>query len=146
MVRDANQILVDLIVHLLEIEHDQIGHFKQFINNWIVTAHKAVGVEAGMNAFFVAGAEPVAHKFSLKNGFTAGCRHATAGRVHKVAIGHHLFHQIFYGDFFTSMAVPGVTVMAVQAAHQAALEESDKADPRAIDGATGFKGVNTTNN
>lgn len=106
MVRDANQILVDLIVHLLEIEHDQIGHFKQFINNWIVTAHKAVGVEAGMNAFFVAGAEPVAHKFSLKNGFTAGCRHATAGRVHKVAIGHHLFHQIFYGDFFTAMGVP----------------------------------------
>ena len=35
--------------------------------------------------------------------------------------------------------------MAVQAAHQAALEESDKADPRAIDGATGFKGVNATN-
>src|SRR5690606_19221038 len=99
-----------------------------------------------MNAFFVAGAEPVAHKFSLKNGFTAGYRHATAGRVHEVAIGHHLFHQILNGDFFTAMGVPGVTVMAVQAAHQAALEESDKADPRAIDGATGFKGVNTTNN
>ena len=145
VVRDANQILVDLIVHLLEIEHDQIGHFKQFINNWIVTAHKAVGVEAGMNAFFVAGAEPVAHKFSLKNGFTAGCRHATAGRVHKVAIGHHLFHQIFYGDFFTSMGVPCHGYGSTGSA-SGSPEESDKADPRAIDGATGFKGVNTTNN
>jgi hypothetical protein len=35
--------------------------------------------------------------------------------------------------------------MAVQAAHQAALEESNKADARAIDGATGLKGVNATN-
>jgi hypothetical protein len=44
------------------------------------------------------------------------------------------------------MGIPGVTVMAVQAAHQAALEKGDKADARAIDGATGFKGVNATNN
>ena len=98
-----------------------------------------------MNAFFVAGAEPVADKFSLKNGFTAGCGHTATGGVHKVAIGHHLFHQIVDGDFFTAVRVPGVAVMAVQAAHQAALEKGDKADTRAIDGATGFKGVNTTN-
>ena len=36
--------------------------------------------------------------------------------------------------------------MAVQATHQAALEKGNKADARAINGATGFKGVNATNN
>ncbi len=36
--------------------------------------------------------------------------------------------------------------MAVQAAHQAALEKGNKADARAINGTTGFKGVNATNN
>jgi hypothetical protein len=36
--------------------------------------------------------------------------------------------------------------MAIQAAHQAALEEGNKADARAVYGATGFKGVNATNN
>ena len=62
-----------------------------------------------------------------------------------MAIGHHFFHQFFNGDFFTAVGIPGVAVMAVQAAHQAALEEGNKADAWAIDGATGFKGVNTTN-
>jgi len=43
------------------------------------------------------------------------------------------------------VGVPGVAVVAVQAAHQAALEEGNKADAWAVDGATGFKGVNATN-
>ena len=63
-----------------------------------------------------------------------------------MTIGHHLFHQFFDGHFFAAVRIPGVTVMAVQAAHQAALEKGDKADTRAIDSATGFKGVNATNN
>jgi hypothetical protein len=36
--------------------------------------------------------------------------------------------------------------MAIQAAHQAALKEGNKTDARAINSATGFKGVNATNN
>ena len=98
-----------------------------------------------MNAFFAAGAEPVAHELGLQNGLTAGRGHAAAGSVHKVAIGYNLFHQAFDGDFGAAVGIPGVTVVAIQAAHQAALEEGDKADPGAIDGAAGFKGVNTTN-
>lgn len=145
MVRDANQILVNFIIHLLEIEHHQIGDFQQFINNRVVAAHKAVGIETGMNTFFLAGAEPVANKFGLQDSLAAGCRHAAAGSVHKVAIGHHLFHQLFNGNLFAAVGIPGVAVVAIEAAHQAALEEGDKADPRAIDGATGFKGVNATN-
>jgi hypothetical protein len=35
--------------------------------------------------------------------------------------------------------------MAIQATHQAALKEGNKTDARAIDGATGLKGVNATN-
>ena len=90
--------------------------------------------------------EPVAHKFRLKNGFTTGCGDPPAGRVHKVAVSHHLFHQIFNGHFFAAVRIPSVTVVAVQAAHQAALEKGDKTDARAINSATGFKGVNATNN
>ncbi|RFM80686.1 hypothetical protein CFSAN002072_15036, partial [Salmonella enterica subsp. enterica serovar Heidelberg str. CFSAN002072] len=45
-----------------------------------------------------------------------------------------------------AMRIPCVAVMAIQAAHQAALEKGNKADAWAINGATGFKGVNATNN
>lgn len=44
------------------------------------------------------------------------------------------------------MRIPCVAVMAIQAAHQAATEKGNKADARAINGATGLKGVNATNN
>lgn len=57
---------MDLIIHLFEVEHDQIGHFKQLVNNRVVATNKAVGIEAGMNAFFAAGAEPVAHELGLQ--------------------------------------------------------------------------------
>ncbi|MNR49899.1 hypothetical protein D3C85_1693440 [compost metagenome] len=62
-----------------------------------------------------------------------------------MAIGHHFFHEFFNGDLFAAVRIPGVAVVTVQAAHQAALEEGDKADAWAIDSATGFKGVNATN-
>ena len=137
---------MDLVVHLFEIEHYQVGYFQQFINHRIVTTNKTVGVQTGMNAFFFAGAEPVTNKLSLQDCFTAGCGNAAAGSVHKVAIGHHFLHQIFNGNFFTAMRVPGVAVMTIQAAHQAALEKGDKANTRAVYGSTGFKGVNATNN
>ncbi len=48
MIRDTDQILVDLIIHLLEIEHHQIGNVQQFINHRVITAHKAAGVETGI--------------------------------------------------------------------------------------------------
>ena len=65
MVRDADQNLMDVIVHLLEIEHHQIGDFQQFVDDRIVATHKAVGVQTGVNAFRLTGAEPVAHELSL---------------------------------------------------------------------------------
>ncbi|CNU74755.1 Uncharacterised protein [Salmonella enterica subsp. enterica serovar Bovismorbificans] len=92
MIRDTDQILVDLIIHLLEIEHHQIGNVQQFINHRVITAHKAVGVETGVDTFFFTGAKPVAYKFCLQNGLAAGCRHAAARSIHKMPIGHHLFH------------------------------------------------------
>ncbi|KHN91669.1 hypothetical protein KKH3_16960 [Pectobacterium actinidiae] len=42
------------------------------------------------------------------------------------------------------MCIPGITVMTIQAAHQAALKEDDETDTWAIDGATGFKGMDAT--
>ena len=40
---------MDIVIDLLEVEHHQIGRIKQFIDHRIVTTHKAVGVEAGMD-------------------------------------------------------------------------------------------------
>ncbi|ABX21872.1 hypothetical protein SARI_01992 [Salmonella enterica subsp. arizonae serovar 62:z4,z23:-] len=43
------------------------------------------------------------------------------------------------------MRIPCVAIMAIQAAHQAALEKGNKADAWAINSATGFKRVNAAN-
>jgi hypothetical protein len=88
--------------------------------------------------------EPIADELGLQNSLAAGSRNAATGGIHKVAIGDGVFHQFFDGDFFPSVGIPGITVVAIQAAHQAALEENDKADPWAIYGATGFEGVDAT--
>jgi len=135
---------VDLIVHLFQIEHHQVGNVQQFINDRIVATHKAVSIEAGMNTFLVTGAEPVTHKFRLQDRFAAGRCDAAAGGIHKVAVGHDIFHQLFNGYLFTTVCIPGIAVVAIEAAHQAALKEGDKANAWAIYGATGFKGVNAT--
>ncbi len=61
-------------------------------------------------------------------------------------VGHHLFHQFFNRYLFAAVCVPGVAVVAIEATHQAALKEGDKADPWSVNGATGFVGVNATSN
>ena len=71
MVGNADQVLVDLIVHLLKIQHDQVSHLQQFVDNRIVATDKAVGIETGMNTFLFTGAEPVANKLRLQDRFAA---------------------------------------------------------------------------
>ncbi|MNV82525.1 hypothetical protein D3C71_1762660 [compost metagenome] len=144
VVGNADQILMNVVVHLFEIQHHQIDGIQQLIDHRIVAAHKTVGVQTGIDPFFMAGAEPIADEFCLQYGFTTGGRYATAGGIHKVTIRDGIFHQLFNGHFFPAVGIPGVTVMAIQAAHQAALEEDDKTDTWAINGATGFEGVNST--
>ncbi len=62
-----------------------------------------------------------------------------------MAISNDFFHQFINGDLFAAMRVPGITVMAVKAPHQATLKEGDEANTRAVNGATGFEGMDTTN-
>ena len=83
---------MNLIIHLLEIQHHQVCYLQQFVDNRIVATDKAVGIETGMNTFFLTGAEPVANKLRLQDRLTARCGDAAAGSIHKVTIGHHLFH------------------------------------------------------
>ena len=92
MVRHTHQILMDFIVHLFEIEHDQVGDFQQLIDHRIVAANKTVSIQTSMNTFFFTGPEPVTYEFSLQDSFAARRCHAASGGVHKVAVGHHLFH------------------------------------------------------
>lgn len=92
MVRDADQVLVNLIVHLLEIQHHQVCYLQQLVDNRIVATYEAVGIQAGVDAFFLTRAEPVANKLRLQDRLTARGGDAAAGSIHKVTIGHHLFH------------------------------------------------------
>ena len=66
MVGNSNQILVDLVVHLFEIEHYQVGYFQQFINHRIVTTNKTVGVQTGMNPAFLCPCKELRQKINLE--------------------------------------------------------------------------------
>ena len=103
----------------------------------------AVGVQAGVYAVGFAGAEPVADEVGLQERFAARCGNAAAGGFEVEAVGDDFLHQFIDGDFlrFVGFHVPGVAVVAIEAAHQAALHEDDKADAGAVNGAAGFDGV-----
>ena len=100
-----------------------------------------VGIQAGVDPFGVAGAEQIPDKFGLQHRFPTGSRDTAAGCFHKVAVTLDILHQLFDGHHLAAIQIPGVAVMAVFTAHQAALHEYDKTDPGSIDGSTGFNGM-----
>ena len=128
VVGDADRVLVDLVVHLFQVQHHQIGGVQQLVDHRIVAAHEAIGVRAGIDAFGVAGAEPVAHEFCLQDRLAAGRGHAAAGGVHEVAVGHRVFHQLFNGHFFAAVGIP-CRGYGNRGSASGSPEEDDKADP-----------------
>jgi len=64
-----------------------------------------------------------------------------------VFVGEHLLHELGHGEvqLFFAVPVPSVSVVAVEAAHQAALHEEDETQAGAIYGTTGFYGVDVAN-
>ena len=62
-----------------------------------------------------------------------------------MAIAGDVTHQLRYSHFAATFGIPGIAVVAVLAAHQAALHEYDKAYSRAIDSAAGFDGMDPAN-
>ena len=103
----------------------------------------AVGVEAGVDAVLAAGGKPVADKLVLQQGLAAAGGYAAAGGAEVVFVGEDLLHELGHGEvqLFFAVPVPGVAVVAVEAAHEAALHEEDEAQAGAVYGAAGFYGV-----
>ena len=60
-----------------------------------------------------------------------------------MAVRHYLFHHLLDGHFltFVGMEIPCIPIVAVQAAHQAALQEQDVPQARAVHRAARFDGV-----
>ncbi|CSA00549.1 Uncharacterised protein [Vibrio cholerae] len=98
-----------------------------------------------MNTFGFRCAEKVTHKFGLQHGFPTRAGDAATRSVHKMAIRFRFFDDFLNRDFTTRMGIPSVSVMTILAAKQAPLQEDNKADSWAINSATRFERVNSTN-
>jgi len=108
-------------------------------------AHEAVGVEAGVDALLLAGGEQFGDEILLQHGFATGGGDAATRGIHEVTIAGDVAHQLRHCHLAAALGVPGVAVVAVLAAHQAALHAHDEAYSGAIDGAAGFNGMDPAN-
>ena len=109
---------------------------EQVVKDGIVMQGVAVAVEAGVDVVFVAGGKPVAYEFVLQERFAA-----CGAQV--VSVGHDLLHDFGHGHFLGlfGVQVPCVAVVAVEAAHEAALQKEDVAQSGAVHRAAGFYGM-----
>src|SRR5690606_29212719 len=77
----------------------------------------------------------------LQHGVASGGGHAAAGGVHVGLEAQDELLEVLKRPFTAAGRVPGISVMAVLAAHRAALEKQHHADARAVDGSEGLNGV-----
>ena len=142
-VGNAHQHAMDVRIDLLEIQHHQVGVVQQRLQHFVVVQCIAIGVQTGMDAVLVTGHEPVPHELVLQQRFPPGGRHAASRGLQIMTVGHHLLHHLGHRHLMglVALQVPGVTVVTVQAAHQAALQEQDITKPGAIDGTAGLDGM-----
>ena len=134
-----------LVVDLLDVEQHQIGVVQHPVEQLVVVTHETVGVEAGVDPLGLAGGDQFGDELLLQHGLAAGGGHATAGGIHEVTIAGEILHQLGHGDLAAALGVPGVPVVTILAAHQAALHEHDEADAGAVDGPAGLDGVDPAN-
>ena len=96
-----------------------------------------------MDVVLAAGHKPIADELVLQQGLAAGSRYTAAGGAEVVFVGEHLLHELGHGEvqLFFAVPIPSVAVVAVEAAHQAALHEEDETQAGAIYGTASFYGV-----
>ena len=116
---------------------------EQVVKDRIVMQGVAVAVEAGVDVVFVAGGKPVAYEFVLQKRFAPCGGNAAACGAQVVTVGHDLLHDFGHGHFLGlfGVQVPCVAVVAVEAAHETALQEEDVTQPGAVHCAAGFYGM-----
>ncbi|MNK69991.1 hypothetical protein D3C87_894020 [compost metagenome] len=134
-----------LVVDLLDVEQHQICVVEHPIKQLVVVTHEAVGIQAGVDPLRLAGGKQLGDELLLQHGFPTGGGDAAAGGIHEVAVAGEILHQLGHSDLAAALGVPGVPVVAILAAHQAALHEYDEADAGAVDCAAGLDGMDPAN-
>ena len=116
---------------------------EQVVKDGVVMQGVAVAVEAGVDVVFVAGSKPVAYEFVLQEWFAPCGGNATACGAQVVPVGHDLLHDFGHGHFLGlfGVQVPCVAVVAVEAAHETALQEEDVTQSGTVHRAAGFYGM-----
>ena len=142
LVRDAGELLVLLGVDMLDVEHHEIGAPHQPVEcrepRRIIIERPARGVEAGVDAVLFEEFEELRDELKLQQRLAAAHRNAAlVSPVRLVADG--LIHDVLCVPELPLADFPGVGVVAVAAAHAAALHEDDEAHPGPVNGAEGLE-------
>nr|BFE74193.1 hypothetical protein GCM10020092_074940 [Actinoplanes digitatis] len=121
---DAGHLPVRLRVAGLDVEQDQVGVVEQPVAR--PDAEEPGGVQGGVHTLLLAAVQVRLDEGALQQRLAAGDGHAAAGRLDERLEAEHLADQVVEGDALAVSALPGVRVLAVQAAQGAAGEERDE--------------------
>ena len=131
----AGQFPVRVGIDVLNVQHDQVGHVHQRVELLIVRAFPlavgdAGGVDAGVNVLFLGQAEELQHEVDLQERLAAG--DGDAAVFVELAVALKLADDLLRGHPVSLADLPGIRIVAVLAAHGAALREHHKAQARAV--------------
>ena len=102
--------------------------------------HNARGVQTGMNPTFLCPGKQFRQKINLEHRLSAG-RSDSAGPV-KRPVALHARKDLLRAHLLPVLQMPGVGIMAVQAAHGTSSKEHHKADSRSIHSSKAFHRMN----
>ena len=140
---NTHQHLVNVRIDLLQVQHHQIGIVQQRLQHLVVVQRIAVGIQTGMDIVRMTRHEPVTHELVLQQRLPARGRHPAPRGLQIVPVRQHLLHHLGHRHVLRPVAlqIPGVAVVTVQAAHQAALQKQHIAQPRPVHRPAGLDGM-----
>ena len=131
-------------VNVLEVEHHEVGRLHETLKfdepRRILCEGQTARIERGVDAFGFGQFEEFNQKVDLQEGLSAAYRDAALFAPVWAVAQRHAKH---FGSrlFFTGMNAPSIRIVAVDAAHPAALHEDHKPDAGAVNGPEGFVGM-----
>ena len=126
-----------LLVDVLDIEEHKVGDLQKLVKRASVRILLCGegcggGIEAGMHALGFEAGKQFGEEGKLQHGLAARRRHAALG-AEIALVFEGFFDGVFHRNFPAAANLPGVGIVAVLAAHRAALKEDDEADARTVD-------------
>src|SRR5258706_2641385 len=139
MTRDP---LVDLRVARLDIEQIEIDIHQLLVAQTL--AEPAGGVETGMQSQFLATPENAGGECGLHHRLAARERDPALAGLEHLCVPADLMHRLRDAHRPAIAFVPGVRIVAILAAQQAAGQKPDEAQPRSVDGAAEYRRMDIT--